>query len=104
MMTSAWRCSAMIESHLRRIDEANPCLNAVAVPIAESALEKARKADNAATGEPLVWSSFNREREFSLSGFGDNAGDALMVDAMPAGDAVMIEQYVGLICPVDPVR
>ena len=27
-----------------------------------------------------------------------------MVDAMPAGDAVMVEQYVGLICPVDPVR
>ena len=26
----------------------------------------------------------------------------LMVDARPAGDAVMVEQYVGLICPVDP--
>ena len=64
MMTAAWRCWAMIESHLRRIDEANPCLNAFAVLIAESALEKARKVDNAATGEPLVWSSFNRERKF----------------------------------------
>ena len=61
MITAAWRCSAMVESHLRRIDEANPYLNAVAVPIAESALEKGRKADNAAA---LVWSSFNREREF----------------------------------------
>jgi len=64
MMTAAWRCSAMIESHLRRIDGANPYLNAFAVLIAESALEKARKADNATTGGPLVWSSFNREREF----------------------------------------
>lgn len=64
MITAAWRCSAMVESHLRRIDGANPYLNAFAVPIAESALEKGRKADNAATGGPLVWSSFNREREF----------------------------------------
>ena len=48
MITAAWRCSAMVESHLLRIDGENPCLNAVAVPIAESALEKARKADNAA--------------------------------------------------------
>ena len=64
MITAAWRCSAMVQSHLRRFDGANPYLNAFAVPIAESALEKARKADNAATGGPLVWSSFNREREF----------------------------------------
>ena len=28
----------------------------------------------------------------------------LLVDAMPAGDAVMVEQYAGLICPVDLVR
>ena len=28
----------------------------------------------------------------------------LLVDAMPAGDAVMVEHYVGLICPVDSVR
>ena len=47
MITAAWRCSAMVESHLRRIDEANPYLKAVAVPIAESVLEKIRKADNA---------------------------------------------------------
>jgi Asp-tRNA(Asn)/Glu-tRNA(Gln) amidotransferase A subunit family amidase len=63
MITAAWRCSAMVESHLRRIDGANPYLNAVAVPIAESAREIARKVDNAATGGPLVWSSFNRERK-----------------------------------------
>ena len=62
MITAAWRCSAMVQSHLRRIDGANPYLNAFAVPIAESALEKGRKADNAP--RTLVWSSFNREREF----------------------------------------
>ena len=52
MITAARRCSAMVESHLRRIDGANPYLNAVAVPIAESAREIARKVDNAATGGP----------------------------------------------------
>ena len=52
MITAAWRCSAMVQSHLRRIDGANPYLNAFAVPIAESALEKARKADNARLADP----------------------------------------------------
>lgn len=52
MITAVWRCSAMVESHLRRIDGANPYLNAVAVPIAESVREIARKVDNAATGGP----------------------------------------------------
>ena len=28
----------------------------------------------------------------------------LIVDVRPAADAVMVEQYVGLICPVDLVR
>ena len=52
MITAAWRCSAMVESHLRRIDGAKPYLNVVAVPIAESVLEKVRKADNAVTRGP----------------------------------------------------
>ena len=104
MITAAWRCSAMVESHLRRIDGAKPYLNVVAVPIAESVLEKVRKADNAVTRGPQYGVPLFVKENFDCLAAATTQETPLMVDAMPAGDAVMVEQYVGLICPVDPVR
>jgi Asp-tRNA(Asn)/Glu-tRNA(Gln) amidotransferase A subunit family amidase len=104
MITAAWRCSAVVESHLRRIDGANPYLNAVAVPIAESAREIARKVDNAATGGPYYGVPLIVKENLDCLASAIAQETPLLVDAMPAGDAVMVEHYVGLICPVDSVR
>ena len=41
----------VIEAHLRRIEEVNPCVNAVTVVLAEQALEAAKAADRAAAGD-----------------------------------------------------
>ena len=104
MITAAWRCSAMVESHLRRIDGAKPYLNVVAVPIAESVLEKVRKADNAVTRGPQYGVPLFVKENFDCLASAIAQETPLLVDAMPAGDAVMVEHYVGLICPVDSVR
>ena len=104
MITAAWRCSAMVESHLRRIDGAKPYLNADAVPIAESVLEKVRKADNAVTRGPQYGVPLFVKENFDCLASATTQDMPLIVDVGPAADAVMVEQYVGLICPVDLVR
>jgi len=104
MITAAWRCSAMVESHLRRIDGAKPYLNVVAVPIAESVLEKVRKADNAVTRGPQYGVPLFVKENFDCLASATTQEMPLIVDVRPAGDAVMVEQYAGLICPVDLVR
>ncbi len=82
----------VVESHLRRIDEVNPSLNAVTVTLAESALEMAKKADNAATSGPLHGVPFTVKENIDCLGSATTQGVPMMVDAMPSRDAVIVQR------------
>jgi amidase len=86
----------VIETHLRRIEDVNPAVNAVPVVLAEQALEAARAADRAAAagGElpPLHGVPFTVKANIDLAGTPTTHGIKALAAAYPAMDAPAVER------------
>ena len=86
----------VIQAHLERIEAINPTANAVTVPLAESALAAADKADRQlATGHavgPLHGVPMTVKENINLAGSATTYGLVAFKDFMPPGDAPHIAQ------------
>jgi amidase len=106
----------VIESHLRRIDQINPTVNAVTVVVAEQALHAARTADEAVAGRrdlgPLHGVPFTVKENIDLEGTATTQGLNALAGAYPTRDAPVVERMraAGAIpightnCPTIAVR
>jgi len=130
--TDLWRMSAMdlagairsrqvssrevVEAQLRRIEEANPSVNAITILLAEQAVKAAAAADRAvaAGGDlpPLLGVPFTVKENIDLSGAPTTHGFKALAGAYPDRDAPVVERLktAGAIpightnCPTAAVR
>jgi amidase len=86
----------VVEAHLSRIEAVNPSLNAVAVVLAEQALESAGAADRAlAAGEeagPLLGVPMTVKENIDLIGSATTMGVPALRDSVPPDDAPHVAQ------------
>lgn len=82
----------VVESHLRRIEAVNPCVNAVTVVLGDSALEAARKADASPGAGPLHGVPFSVKENIDCTGSATTQGVPALAEAMPSRDAPVVER------------
>jgi amidase len=82
----------VVESHLERINDVNPYLNAVTVILADSAMDMARKADNSQPAGRLHGVPFSVKENIDCLGSATTQGVPAMVGAMPTRDAVVVQR------------
>lgn len=86
----------VVEAHLRRIEEVNAGVNAVAVVLGERAVDAAKAADRAAIGAgdlpPLYGVPFTVKGNIDLAGTPTTAGLKALAGAYPTGDAPAVER------------
>lgn len=81
-----------IESHLARIDQVNPSVNAITQVLAESALEAADLADKTEPTGPLHGVPFTVKENIDCMGSATTNGIPAFAEAMPSMDAPVVER------------
>jgi amidase len=87
----------VVEAHLHRIEEVNPEINAVTVTLGESALEQAKRADNASNEErkrPFHGVPFTIKENIDLVGTPTTQGLAVQAEAMPERNAPIVDRMI----------
>ena len=87
----------VIEAHLERIRAINPYLNAVTLPLEESALEAAEKADNGTDLErrrPLHGVPFTIKENIDVLGTPTTNGLPILAEAMPSRNDPIVERMI----------
>ena len=84
----------VVQAHLDRIEEVNPSVNAVTVPLADSALEAADAADAASDDDrgPLHGVPFSIKENIDCVGSPTTNGVPALAEFLPERDAVIVER------------
>lgn len=82
----------VVEAHLARIDEVNGVVNAIAVPLAETALAAADDIDRGAKDKPLSGVPFTIKESIDCLGSATTFGVRRLAHAMPYVDAPVVER------------
>lgn len=82
----------VVESHLERINEVNPYLNAVTAILADSARDMAKIADNTESSGPLHGVPFSVKENIDCLGSATTLGVTAMAEMMPTRDAIVVQR------------
>ena len=84
----------VVQAHLERIDEVNPIVNAVTVPLVDSALDAADRADAAARDNrgPLHGVPFSIKENIDCVGSPTTNGVPALANLLPERDDVIVER------------
>ncbi len=86
----------VVDAYLARIDQVNPKINAIVTPLAESARQQAKDAEQAVmTGEalpPLHGVPCTIKDPFEMAGVRTTSGSKLFADYIPTTDATLVKR------------
>lgn len=86
----------VVDAYLARIDSVNPKINAIVTPLAESARQQAKEAEQAVmTGEalpPLHGVPCTIKDPFEMAGVRTTNGSKLFADYIPSSDATLVKR------------
>ena len=88
----------VVETHLKRIEEVNPEINAITVTLEESATELAKKADNASDDErnrPFHGVPITIKENIDFVGTPTTNGLPFLAESMPPKNTPLVDRMVG---------
>ena len=88
----------VVETHLKRIEEVNPEINAITVTLEESATELAKKADNASDDErnrPFHGVPITIKENIDFVGTPTTNGLPFLAESMPPKNTPLVDRMLG---------